>query len=38
MNSDLAAYTAKHLQITQKRMEGKEVLAIDASYAEKYIL
>ena len=38
MNSDLAAYTAKHLQITQKRMEGKEVLTIDASYAEKYIL
>ena len=37
MESDLAAYAAKHLQTTEKRMEGKNP-ATYGSYADLYEL
>lgn len=37
MGSDLSAYSAKHLQTTAKRMEGKNVATFD-SYSEMYHL
>ena len=37
MESDLSAYSAKHLQTTAQRMEGKQVATFD-SYAQMYSL
>lgn len=37
MESDLAAYSAKHVQTTAQRMEGKKVTSLD-SYADLYSL
>lgn len=37
MGSDLPAYSAKHLQSTAKRMEGKNVVTLD-SYSQMYHL
>ena len=37
MDSDLPAYSAKHIQSTAKRMEGKNVVTLD-SYSRMYHL
>lgn len=37
MDSDLAAYAAKHLKTTAKRFEGREPEYINSSYVERYI-
>ena len=37
MESDLAAYSAKHVQTTAQRMEGKKVTSFDG-YADLYSL